>query len=254
MVSDTRLPVLVGAFVLAACSPPAPAPALAPPVPPPAAPAVEASASLTVNARLEGPAPRFAPIIMSKDAYCESARPQPVESELVVAKEGRLANVIAWISGGLPEGLRSAPMSPVLLEMHGCLFRPHVFTVMAGQPVRIENTDPITHCAHSDPRSGRSFNITIHKNRSTTVSIDQAEVAVRIKCDCYGWMECWAGAFDHPYHGVTGEDGSLSLKVPPGSYEVSAWHEYRKFAKQAPRPVTVAAGETKEVEFVFRVP
>ena len=64
-------------------------------------------------------------------------------------------------------------------------------------------------------------------------------------------MLSWAGVFAHPFHGVTGVDGSVSIKVPAGEYEIGAWHEYEKFGKPAAQKVTVAAGETKEIEFVF---
>jgi hypothetical protein len=50
---------------------------------------------------------------------------------------------------------------------------------------------------------------------------------------------------DHPHLAVTDADGSFHVKeVPPGTYELSAWHE--RLAGRS-RPVTVRAGEEGRV-------
>ena len=52
-------------------------------------------------------------------------------------------------------------------------------------------------------------------------------------------------AFAHPYHAVTGEDGSFSIsEVPAGTYNLSIWHETLA-AKTV--EVTVEAGKTVNV-------
>jgi hypothetical protein len=82
----------------------------------------------------------------------------------------------------------------------------------------------------------------------------EEEVGIRIGCTVHAWAWTRVGVFRNPFHGVTDEVGQVTLHVPPGDYEISAWHEFSKFVKPEPRPVTVAAGETKEIEFVFEVP
>jgi len=39
-------------------------------------------------------------------------------------------------------------------------------------------------------------------------------------------MQGWLGVLDHPYFGVSGPDGRVTLRnVPPGEYVVGVWHE-----------------------------
>lgn len=52
---------------------------------------------------------------------------------------------------------------------------------------------------------------------------------------------------------VTGQDGTFQLRgLPPGEYEISAWHEIAEFRKHLKtRKVTVKAGEKKELDFTI---
>ena len=135
------------------------------------------------------------------------------------------------------------------------MYLPHVLTVMVNQPITIRNSDPCLHNIHAVPKVNDEINKSQLKGaKDLTERFTREEVAVKMKCDIHGWMGAWAGVFAHPFHGVTGADGSLSIRVPPGEYEVSGWHEYGKFDRPAAQKVTVADGETKEIEFVFEVP
>jgi len=63
-------------------------------------------------------------------------------------------------------------------------------------------------------------------------------------------MKAWVGIFDHPFFAVTGDDGSFTIRgLPPGTYEIEAWHE--RLGRQSQK-VTVKAGETKQITFVFK--
>jgi hypothetical protein len=58
------------------------------------------------------------------------------------------------------------------------------------------------------------------------------------------------GVFDHPFFVVTGDDGSFELgKLPPGEYEIEAWHETLGTQQQK---FTLADGETVAAEFTFK--
>jgi hypothetical protein len=53
----------------------------------------------------------------------------------------------------------------------------------------------------------------------------------------------------HPFFAITGDDGSFVIPdVPPGNYTLLAWHET---LKTQTIPITVKAGEVKEVEFIW---
>jgi hypothetical protein len=50
----------------------------------------------------------------------------------------------------------------------------------------------------------------------------------KVKCDVHPWMSAWVAVFDHPFHGVTGEDGVFAIDtkgLKDGDYDVVVWHE-----------------------------
>jgi uncharacterized protein (DUF2141 family) len=84
----------------------------------------------------------------------------------------------------------------------------------------------------------------------TVKTFNSSEVMIPVKCDVHPWMSGWIGVQNHPYAVVTGDDGSFSLaNLPPGEYEVEAWHE--KYGTSVQK-ITVGAKETKTVDFSFK--
>jgi hypothetical protein len=62
-------------------------------------------------------------------------------------------------------------------------------------------------------------------------------------------MSAYVHVSQHPFFAITGDDGSFIIPdVPPGSYTLLAWHET---LKTQTLPITVNAGEVKEVEFTW---
>ena len=48
---------------------------------------------------------------------------------------------------------------------------------------------------------------------------------VRIACNRHDFMQNWLYVVDHPYFGITDQDGRFTLdQVPPGPYTLLAWH------------------------------
>ena len=59
-------------------------------------------------------------------------------------------------------------------------------------------------------------------------------------------MQAWAGVFEHPFHGVTGKTGSVATRLPPGKYEVEAWHRTLGSSTQ-----TVEVAENGQASLLF---
>lgn len=249
-----------------AVAPPAPAPAAAVPaavvpvpalVPVPGGPAFDpktATATITVKAVAKGTIKPMRPIKFDADEKCSAMHKDPMVEQTVVEKDGKLANVIAWVSKGAEKWSYDTPKEDVVIDQKGCMYHPHVLTLMVNQPLTIRNSDALTHNIHATPKDNEEFNHSqMQGSKDLTEKFAKEEIGFKIKCDIHNWMGAWAGVFTHPFHGVTGDDGTVKIKVPAGEYEISAWHEYSKFAKPVAQKVTVAAGETKELEFVFEV-
>ena len=64
-------------------------------------------------------------------------------------------------------------------------------------------------------------------------------------------MNAYVGVLDHPFFAVSGGDGAFDISgLPPGTYEIEAWHEELGTQTQS---VTVAEGGTADVSFTFSV-
>jgi len=215
-----------------------------------------ATCTLTFKVKAKGTLPRMRPIKFDADPKCGAAHKDEVPNQTVVAgKEGQLANVIVWVSKGCEKATYATPTEAALIDQNGCMYVPHVLTVMVNQPITIKSSDPTMHNIHAMPKDGEEFNKSQQPGAGDlTTKFTKEEVAVKVKCDVHSWMGARIGVFAHPFHGVTGADGTVSIKVPPGEYEVSAWHEYEKWSvKPEAQKVKVAGTETKEVEFSFEV-
>ena len=71
----------------------------------------------------------------------------------------------------------------------------------------------------------------------------------RVGCDIHPWMRAYLAIIDNPYFGVTGADGSVTLKqVPPGQYVVGVWHE-KLGTKEL--PVKLEAKGTAKLAFTY---
>ena len=92
-------------------------------------------------------------IDMSANPVCTRAHassPQKSE-EVVVNDNGTLKNVFVWVKAGLPDKTLAGAHHAVALDQNGCMYKPHVIGVMAGQNIEIKNSDPTNHNIHPLP-------------------------------------------------------------------------------------------------------
>ena len=206
--------------------------------------------SVTGSIAFEGTAPSMDVIDMADEEVCADKHAStPMTEEMVMNENGTLANVFVYVKEGLESLQFPTPNESVLLDQDGCMYRPHVLGVMAGQDITIRNSDGLLHNINASPTEQRGFNTSQPTNMESTRSFGTVEVMVPLRCDVHGWMTAYIGVLDHPYHSVTGSDGSFDLStLPPGDYVVEAWHE--RYGTQT-QNVTVATGETTEVTFTF---
>ena len=204
----------------------------------------------------EGEVPAGTAIKMDATPYCTKAHPAGVtRAKFVVDANKGLKWVFVHVKAGV-EGTYDKPSDEVVLDQTGCQYDPHVFGIMAGQTLKIKNSDATSHNINSQAKQTGpgAFNISMpRKGMELERHFRKPEVMVRIKCDVHPWMECWAGVVSHPFHSTTGDDGSFNLnRLPAGTYTIEAWHEGAAAPKT--QSVTVGDGETKEINFSFKAP
>ena len=200
----------------------------------------------------EGKTPRMKKLKLEADPICVSNNEVPPAAEwLIVDKSGGVKNMIVSVKEGL-SGSRNLPSETVVLDQQGCVYRPHVLAVMAGQVVDILNNDGIMHNVHALPKINREFNKAMPKfKKKITTQFEKSEKPFKIKCDVHPWMISYIGVFDHPYFAVTGDDGTYSISgLSSGEYVIEAWHE-----RLGTQTATVTVGDgSATADFTFKKP
>jgi len=244
--------VLVGILSLAGCSKKEPAEeqptASSPAATTPAAPIDPATAAAVGGTvKFEGVAPKPAKIDMSQDPNCKGSN----TSENVVVADGDLANVFVYVKEGLGNRTFTLPKDPVALDQSGCKYHPHVLGVMAGQTVKIANSDPTTHNIHPTPKDNREWNESqAPQAPALEKSFAREEIMLPVKCNQHPWMKMFINVTKSPFYAVTGPDGKFEIKgLPPGEYTLAFVHE--KLGERDQK-VTLSAKESKTLDLSFK--
>ena len=242
----------VGLVLLTACSKKpeeqsaAPSTAATPaPAATPIDPATAASVSGTVS--FDGTAPKAAKIDMSQDPACKGSN----TAETVVANANKLSNVFVYVKEGLGNRTFDVPKDPVTLDQSGCKYHPHVLGVMAGQTLKIVNSDPTTHNIHPTPANNREWN---ESQPAQAAALEKTfareEIMLPVKCNQHPWMKMYINVVKAPFYAVTGPDGKFEIKgLPPGDYTLAFVQE--KMGTQEQK-VTLAAKDSKTVDMTFK--
>lgn len=213
--------------------------------------------------RFVGTPPKLAPLPVNKNRdVCGEQKP----SEALVVGPDRGVRGSVILIEGVGRGKKAG--ADVVLDNHRCLFVAHVSAVMAGDRVRVRNSDPILHNTHGFLGKPTVFNLAL-PNKDQVIDITKRLTrpgVVRILCDAHPHMAAWFIVHDNPYLAVTDERGAFRIdEVPPGTYRVTMWHEgFRpKRADKDGRPlydeprtvtkeVTIAPKATATVDFELK--
>ncbi|MEX2283745.1 MAG: carboxypeptidase regulatory-like domain-containing protein [Gemmatimonadota bacterium] len=182
--------------------------------------------SVTGRVVFNGIAPPAETIDMASEPHCRDAHGNAVTRQRVrVSAQNGLADVIVHVKA-VRAATPAAPAAPVVLDQKGCMYVPSVLALRVGQPLVIQNSDPVLHNVHASPKKSAPFNLgQPMAGLKATRTFKAAELAVGVKCDIHEWMQASIGVFDDPFFAVTDADGRFSIDgLPRGDYEIEAWH------------------------------
>ena len=104
-------------------------------------------------------------------------------------------------------------------------FLPHVLAVPLGATVQFRNDDRIYHNVFSIAKPN-DFDAGIRATGATYTRTFNNPGPVAILCNIHSTMNGYVFVVDSPYYTKAQASGTFSIRgVPPGRYELVAWHE-----------------------------
>jgi plastocyanin len=198
---------------------------------------------------LDGKPPEVPPLRIGGDRLCQMSAAKIFAAESIVTGDGKLRDVIVYVRSGYEGKSYAPPETPAVLDQKDCVYTPRAITVMKGQKVSIRNSDPTLHTVRAKDGDRTEFNIAQPSQGKEDIQIfSQTAMPYRIGCEFHKWMAAYAGVFDHPFHVATGDAGRYELRLPPGKYEIVAWHQ--KVGEKASM-VEVVDNDTVQLDFHF---
>lgn len=147
------------------------------------------------------------------------------------------------------------PPNMQIFNIDRCRANKYVIGAKNGENILLENTDPIQHeiatyevrNIYSDQTSNRPVTPKSSQVRSVFVRKEADEFI--IKCNLHPFLQTHAYMVQNPYYTVSDSEGNFSIEnIPPGTYEVVAWHPYIEVQKKT---ITITQKGEVQQNFVF---
>jgi hypothetical protein len=205
--------------------------------------------------RFEGTPPARRQINLSYSSDCKAIYgDRPLFKEDIIVSDGRLKNVLVYVKSGAENWVGPEPTDPVRMGIKDCVYVPHVVVVRVDQPFEMISYDDFPHNFHvlsgdnpefcAPPRSA---------GINPTTRFSNPQIGGEVVCNIHNWMKGIIHVLPHPFFAVTGDDGSFTIQdLPPGEYEIEAWHESDKLDGPHSRRVRVSDCEAiRDFDFTF---
>ncbi len=168
----------------------------------------------------------------------------------VAVNDGKLQNVFVYVRSGLPQAAFETPATEVTLDQKNCKYVPRVLGIQIGQKLKITNSDQTNHNIHPVPKLNHEWNESQLAGQGPIIrKFSKQEALIPVKCNQHTWMLAHVGVMSHPFFDVSDANGQFTITgLPPGDYEIEAWHE-RYGAKTA--KVKVVEKTAAKADFTF---
>jgi hypothetical protein len=222
-----------------------------------------------------GPVPHELDFPITKDPQiCETDGKKTASLErLIVGSDGGVANTIVYLKNISAGKALELPEQRRHLDQKHCRYIPHILLVPQNMPLQMQSSDATLHTIHMD--GAATFNLPFPFQNQITARTMATPGLVNLRCNGgHVWMNAEMMVVPHPYYAVTDESGRFEFtSVPPGTYQIVAWHEgwglagkeqaydvLTEHAVQRPiftepksweKPVTVNANQPTTVNFVI---
>ena len=183
--------------------------------------------TISGTVKWSGPVPKELDFPVTKDAQiCAPDGKKTTSLErLTVGPEGGVANTIVYLKNISAGKAMELPEQRRHLDQRHCHYIPHILLVPQGAQLEMQSSDATLHTIHMD--GAASYNLPFpFPNRVTSREMSTPGL-VNLRCNGgHVWMNAEMMVVPHPYYAVTDESGRFTFTdVPPGTYQIVAWHE-----------------------------
>lgn len=159
-----------------------------------------------------------------------------------------ISNVVVFVRDAPPDP--TLPVMRTAIAQRGESFVPRVTAITRASTVEFPNFDPYFHNVFSLSR-GATFDLGRFRQGARRERTFTRAGVVKVFCHIHSEMAATIRVFDHGLFTVPRTNGAFAIEaVPPGTYDLSAWHERIGGTSQT---VEIKAGETTRVEFSLPV-
>lgn len=168
-----------------------------------------------------------------------------------VSPEGGLKDVVITLKH--VEAGKPFKKEPIMITAENCKFLPDVSIIRQDEKFKVDNLDAVMHNSqvYQKERGKILLNIPIPAEEVSDgkIHFKKHYKIMQMICGMHEFMQAWGYRVQNPYYDQTPIDGNFKIEnIPPGEYEVTAWHY---LMKRKTKKIKVAAGETIDLNFEF---
>ncbi len=183
--------------------------------------------TISGSVKWAGPLPRDLEFPVTKDVQiCDPDGNKTINMDrLIVGPQGGVANTIVYLKNISSGKALELPEQRRHLDQKTCRYVPHILLVPKDGPLAMMSSDATLHTVHMD--GAATYNLPFpFPGRVSTRNMPSAGL-VHLRCNGgHVWMNAEMMVVTHPYYAVTDESGRYEFAdVPPGTYQIVAWHE-----------------------------
>jgi hypothetical protein len=195
---------------------------------------VDDPGTIAGTVKWSGPLPSIPTFTINKDPeICdpESHKTRDLE-RLIVSSQGGVANTVVFLKNISSGKAMAIPEPRRFLDQKHCRYEPHILLVPEQSSLQIKSSDATLHTVHMD--GAATYNLPFPFTDQVVSRTMPTVGLVNVRCNGgHAWMNAEMLVVPHPYYTVTDEAGRFELTdVPPGDYEIVAWHEGWKVLRQ----------------------
>jgi hypothetical protein len=198
--------------------------------------AVDDGGTIKGTVKWQGAAPHLLPSEINKDQQvCDPLGQKHRDLErLLIAPNGGVANTVVFLRNITHGKAMDLPVQRRSLNQKNCRYEPHILLVPLQATLTVRSSDPLLHTVHMS--GSADYNLPFTTEGQEIARPMTREGVVSLRCNAgHVWMNGEMIVAPHPYYTVTDLEGRFELTdVPPGDYEIVAWHEGWRVVGDAP--------------------